>query len=240
MATLSTKALVLSTIKYGDTSLIVRCFTLESGIKSYLIKGVLSSKRGPIKAAYFQVLTQLHIEANHNAKGRLNSLKEVRVLHPYTSIYANIFKQTISLFLSEVLNSTIREEEANEGLFLYLETSFVWLDTHSEISNFHLLFLINLTRYLGFYPDLRKRELDIFHLQEGSFVSSSNDQQIITGTDLLQFKKLLGIHFDRMNSLRFSKSERQQVLKIILRYYQFHVDGFRLPKSLAILESVFS
>ena len=80
MAIVNTKAIVLNSLKYGDTSLIVRCFTLNEGIKTYLIRGVLKAKKGKIKAAYFQPLTQLKIEANHNNKGNLNSLKEVQIL----------------------------------------------------------------------------------------------------------------------------------------------------------------
>ena len=142
MALVTTKAIVISSLKYGDTSLIVSCFTQNEGLKAYLIKGVLSSKKGKIKAAYFQPLTQLKIEANHNNKGNLNSLKEVHVVNPYKNIYSNIFKQTIVLFLSEILGSTIQEEEENESLFSYLETSLSWLDTHDKTSNFHLLFFI--------------------------------------------------------------------------------------------------
>ena len=154
MAIVSTKAIVLSTIKYGDTSLIVRCFTLKEGLKTYLIKGVLSAKKRKLKPAYFQPLTQLQIIANHNNKGTLNSIKEVHVIRPYKYIYTNVFKQTMVLFLSEIVNSSIQEEEENEPLYYYIESALNSLDAHDEISNFHLLFLLNVTRFLGFYPDL--------------------------------------------------------------------------------------
>ena len=83
MAIVSTKAIVLSSIKYGDTSLIVKCYTEEEGVKTYLIRGVLKPKKKGIKAAYFQPLTQLKIVANHNSKNTLNSIKEVQVSQPY-------------------------------------------------------------------------------------------------------------------------------------------------------------
>ncbi len=240
MAIINTKAIVFSSLKYGDTSLIVKCFTLKEGIKTYLIKGILKAKKGKIKAAYFQPLTQLVINANHNNKGNLNSLKEVHVVHPYKSIYQNIFKQTIVLFLSDVLSTCVQEEEENSSLFSYIETSLIWLDTHDEISNFHLIFLFNLSKYLGFYPDLSETSGDYFNLLEGRFQFKSLEKETITGSDLIQFKKLLGTNFDTIDSVKFSKRERQQVLSIIIRYFELHLDGFRTPKSLGVLETVFS
>jgi DNA repair protein RecO (recombination protein O) len=240
MAIINTKAIVLSSLKYGDTSLIVRCFTQQEGIKTYLIRGVLKAKKGKIKAAYFQALTQLNIEANHNNKGNLNSLKEVHVINPYKSIYSNIFKQTIVLFLSEILNSTIQEEEENTRLFSFIEASLIWLDTHEKISNFHLLFLLNLSKYLGFYPDVSGTESQYFNLEEGCFTFSILGKEVISGNDLNQFKKLLGTNFDTIELIKFNKKERQQVLSIIIRYFELHLDGFRNPKSLGVLETVFS
>ena len=240
MALIKTKAIVLSSLKYSDTSLIVRCFTLEDGLKSYLLKGVLSAKKGKIKAAYFQPLTQLNIEASHNTKGNLNSIKEVHVVNPYTNIYTNIFKQTIVLFLSEMLSGTIQEEEANEPLFSFLETSFIWLDTNDKTSNFHLLFLLNLSKFLGFYPDTTNINYSYFNLIDGNFNESPLEKEVVFGDNLTQFKKLLGTNFDGIESMNFNKKERQQVLQIIIRYFELHLDGFRRPKSLKVLETVFN
>jgi DNA repair protein RecO (recombination protein O) len=240
MAIINTNAIVLSSLKYGDTSLIVRCFTFHEGIKSYLIRGVLKAKKGKIKAAYFQPLTQLNIEASHNNKGNLNSLKEVHVVNPYKSIYTTIFKQTIVLFLSEILSNSIQEEEENVSLFSFIETSLIWLDTHDKISNFHLLFLLNLSKYLGFYPDLLDVEKPYFNLVEGRFTTAALEKEVISGDDLFQFKKLLGTNFDTVEIVKFSKRERQSVLRIIIRYFELHLDGFRNPKSLGVLETVFS
>ena len=240
MAIVSTKAIVLSAIKYGDTSLIVRCFTLKEGLKTYLIKGALSSKKRKLKPAYFQPLTQLDIVANHNNKGALNSIKEVHVIHPYKYMYSNVFKQTIVLFLSEIVSSCIQEEEENEPLYYYIENALNWLDTHDEISNFHLLFLLNFTRFLGFYPDLSEVDKEGFNLMEGYFVALTSEKEVISGDDLIQFKKLLGINFDTISTVLFNKKERQQVLRIIIRYFELHLGGFKNPKSLGVLETVFS
>ncbi|QTE24283.1 DNA repair protein RecO [Polaribacter cellanae] len=240
MSVVSTKAIVLSTLKYSDTSLIVKCYTAESGLKSYLVRGVLKAKKGGLKIAYFQPLTQLNIVANHSSKSTLHSIKEVQILNPYKSIYKDIVKQSVVLFLSEVLSYSIQEEEKNEPLYNYLETAFVWLDVHEKIANFHLLFLLNFTRYLGFYPDLSEATKTGFNLLDGNFTDSTSEKNIISGNYFYQFKKLLGINFDGIENVSFGKNERQLVLQIIIRYFELHLDGFRKPKSLQVLETVFS
>ena len=240
MAVVSTKAIVLSSLKYSDSSLIVKCYTEEDGVKSYLIRGVLNAKKGKLKVGYFQPLTQLQITASHNNKGNLNSLKEVQVSYPFKTIYKDIVKQSVVLFLSEVLSSAIQEEEENKSRFQYLENSFIWLDTHHKIANFHLLFLLNLSRFLGFYPDISEDEKFGFNLVEGNFSNETSQKNIISGAHFYQFKKLLGINFDGIENVSFSKQERQTVLKIIIRYFELHLDGFKKPKSLQVLETVFS
>ncbi|WOC41261.1 DNA repair protein RecO [Polaribacter sp. HL-MS24] len=241
MAIISTKAIVLSAIKYSDSSLIVKCFTEKLGVKTYLIRGVLKNRKGVIKAAYFQPLTQLILEANHKQKSNLHSLKEVHVSHAYTSIHRDIVKQSIVLFLSEILSSSIQEEEENSVLYEYLETALIWLDTHDKIANFHLLFLLNFTKYLGFYPDLFDQETaSSFNLFEGSFSNAFTDKNCIVHHNLFLFKTLLGINFDAIENVLFSKQDRQALLQIIIRYFELHLDGFRKPKSLTILETVFS
>ncbi|WP_438973679.1 DNA repair protein RecO [Polaribacter sp.] len=240
MAIVTTKAIVLSAIKYGDTSLIVKCYTLQEGVKSYLVRGVLKPKKKGITAAYFQPLTQLKIVANHNTKNTLNSFKEVQIDHPYKTVHTNIIKQSVVLFLSEVLSNSIQEEEQNTVLFEYLETALQWLDLHEHVANFHLLFLLNLTGFLGFYPDLKDMDYLGFDLQEGVFSNHFSNKYVIHKNDFHQFKKLLGITFDTLEKVSYSKEERQLVLQIIIKYFKLHLGNFRALKSLQVLETVFS
>ena len=239
MPIITTKGIVLSALKYGDTSLIVKCFTYEEGVKSYLIRGVLKSKKGKLKPAYFQPLTQLLITASHKTKTTLHRIKEVQVIHPYASIPTSIVKQSILLFLSEVLSNIIKEEEENSALYNYIEAGLIWLDTHDSITNFHLLFLLNLSRFLGFYPDINQ-DASYFNLLEGSDIGSPSDKLSISGEKLFNFKKLLGINFDAVHSISFNKKERQIVLQIIIQYFELHLEGFKKPKSLRVLETVFT
>ncbi|SDS40756.1 DNA replication and repair protein RecO [Polaribacter sp. KT25b] len=240
MAIVTTKAIVLSALKFGDTSLIVKCYTQEEGVKSYLVRGILKPKKSGLKAAYFQPLTQLRIVANHNNKNTLNSIKEVQVIHPYKTFHTDIVKQSVVLFLSEVLSSSIQEEEQNSALYKYLETAFIWLDMHDKVANFHLLFLLNLTGFLGFYPDTSEINKKGFDLLDGVFSDNIYEKNVISKNDFNQFKKLLGIIFDTLENVTYSKVERQLVLQVIIQYFKLHLGNFRTPKSLQVLETVFS
>jgi len=234
----TTKAIVLSSIKSSDADLIVKCYTQE-GLKSYLLKSVLKSKKGKLKAAYFQPLTQLELVAKHTNKGGLNFIKEAKISYPYHSVPFDIVKQTIVLFLSEVLSKSIHEEEVNSQLFEYIETALIWLDTHSDIANFHLLFLLNLTKHLGFYPEKENTDYLFFNLEEGQFTNAIPRNNIVTGKNLTYLKALLGINFEGLHELQFNSSTRQAVLDILIQYFELHLPGFKKPKSLAILKTVF-
>ena len=122
----TTKAIVLSSIKYGDSDLIAKCYT-ELGIKSYLVKIIFRQKKGKLTPAFFQPLTQLEITANYNSNRTLHFIQEATLSYTYSSVSINVIKQTIVIFLSEILSKSLHEEEKNEQLFQYLETSLIWL-----------------------------------------------------------------------------------------------------------------
>ncbi|PRX56695.1 DNA repair protein RecO [Flagellimonas meridianipacifica] len=235
----TTKAIVLSSLKYGDTSLIVKAYTKTDGLKSYLLKGVLASKRGKLKAAYFLPLMQLEIVANHKNKGTLESIREAKVTNPYSSLHTDIVKNSLVLFLAEMLGNSIQEHEQDLALFNYLEYSLLWLDEHPVNASFHLLFLLNLTKYLGFYPDTSFSNSPYFDLQEGSFSTSPSLNPVVQGENLTEFTKLLGINFDALASIKIGKPRRRELIKIVILYFQLHLHGFRKPKSLEVLNAVF-
>jgi DNA repair protein RecO (recombination protein O) len=240
MGVVSTKAIVISSIKYGDSSLIVKLYTHELGLISCMIKGVLKSKKGKLKAAYFQPLTLLVTVISYQEKRNLQSIREAHVQHLYQTVHSDIIKQSVAMFLSEVLSSSIQEEESNTLLYEYLENSLLWLDSHDSISNFHLVFLLNLTKFLGFYPDTSNADKQAFHLQEGTFTEESSEKEIISGDEVLLLKTLLGIKFDAIESINFSKNQRQTLLRMLIRYFELHLHGFKNPRSLGVLEAVFS
>ncbi|HDZ05302.1 hypothetical protein LCGC14_0069430 [marine sediment metagenome] len=236
----TTKAIVFSAIKYGDTSLIVKAFTASDGIKSYLLRGVLASKKGKLKSAYFQPLTQLEIVASHKNKGTLETLKEAKVFYHYQTLYADMAKNAMTLFLAELLGNSIREEEQNEDLFEYLVASLQWLDMHKDVANFHLYFMLSLTRFLGFYPDVYQIDKPYFDLLEGEFVAVESLNPILRGENIYYFKTFLGTNFDAMHTVKMKKTNRQELLKSLILYFELHLQGFRKPKSFAVLNEVFN
>lgn len=236
----STKAIVLTSIKYGDSSLIVRCYTEKSGSKSYLLRGVLKSKKGKLRAAYFQPLTQIELVANHAIKSDLHTIKEARIAYAYETIFKDYTKQSIAFFIAEMLGNAIREEEGNPTLYAYIETALKWLDLHSSVSNFHLVFLLHLTKYLGFYPKEFQNEDVYFNMEEGRFSDVSFGANSLANEDLFLFKNVLGIKFDTMETLSLNVRERQRLLEIILKYFEMHLMGFKRPKSMEVLKKLFS
>ena len=236
----STNAIVLSKLKYRDNDLIVKCYTQQFGVISFLLRGVLKKTKGNIKAAYFQSLSQLQLVIIYKSNRDLQIIKEVKLNHFYSSIHSNIIKSTVVMFLSEVLSSILKEEEQNETLYRYIETTLLWFDTHSLSSNFHLLFLLNLTKYLGFYPEGINTESKYFNLEDGKFQNGVSGKNLVYGENLNLLKTLLGITFDTLNNVKINAKQRQQFLSKILLYLELHLGSFKTPKSLQVFNQVFN
>ncbi|MFL9829924.1 DNA repair protein RecO [Flavobacterium sp. ST-87] len=235
---IKTRAIVISALKYQEKSLIVKCFTLSHGLKSYFVRDAFSNRKSNQKMAYFQPMTILEIEATHKNKGTLEHFKEIKIAAPFQSIHSDIYKSTIVLFLSEILHHSIHEEEKNESLFEFLEAALHWLDEHDDMANFHLILMLEMTKYFGFYPDTSDMDMPFFEMNEGVFtpfhaLGSLSEHE----TQLL--KKLIALKLDS-NQKVFHVIERQILLKILIDYYAYHLDGFKRPKSLEVLKEVFA
>ncbi len=233
-----TRAIVISSIKYQEKSLIVKCFTLSDGLKSYFVRDAFSARKSNQKIAYFQPFSLLEIEAVHKNKGTLENFKEIKLAVPFQTIHSDIVKSTIVLFLSEMLHYSIHEEEENIALFTYLENSLMWLDANDDMANFHLIFLLEASKYLGFYPDISNIEMPFFEMKEGYF-SPFSSKNTLSEHETMLFKKLINLKLES-DIKTFYVIERQLLLKIIIDYYSFHLEGFRKPKSVEVLKEVFS
>ncbi|GAB4154545.1 MAG: DNA repair protein RecO [Winogradskyella sp.] len=233
------QAIVLSKLKYGDNDLIVKCYTKERGIVSYILRGVAKSRKGNNKTVYFQELSQLYLEENFKPNRSLQSIKDIKFSYIYTSVHTNIFKSAIVIFLAEVLSNALKEEEKNEALFEYLEVTLQYLDRAEHYSNFHLLFLLKLTRYLGFQPENQNPDYPYFNLESGVFEVKNNGIYSISAHNLTLLKSLLGINFDALLTIKINTKQRQEFLNILLYYFELHLEGFKKPKSLEVLNEVF-
>ena len=233
-----TKAIVISSLKYQEKSLIVKCFTQSDGLKSYFVPNAFSAKKSNQKIAYFQPLSILEIEASHKNKGTLEHFKEIKLAHAFQTISTDIVKSTIAMFLSEIIHQSIHEEEKNENLFNFLESALLWLDAHDQMANFHLILMLEMTKFLGFYPDTSEMEFKFFDTKEGVF-SPIQGTTCLSEHETFLFKKLIDLKFDSGQKV-FAGVERQILLKILLDYYTIHLDGFKKPKSLDVLKEVFA
>jgi len=232
---LKTKAIVINSVKYQDKALVVKCFTFTDGLKSYYVRDAFSSSQKGKKSAYFQPFTILEIEANHRNKNTLNHFISIKPL-VYTTIPTDIIKSSFVLFLSEVLNAALKDESKNEDLFLFLETALLWLDENQTSVNFHLVFLLEMTKFLGFYPNIAEGRF--FDMSEGVFANVKSANCMAEEESLL-FRQLLHL---KINSLEnpFSNAQRKLLLVIILDYYSRHIENFRKPKSIEVLKEVFT
>ncbi|MBV2195196.1 MAG: DNA repair protein RecO, partial [Flavobacterium sp.] len=190
-----TKAIVISALKYQEKSLIVKCFTQSDGLKSYFVPSAYSNKKANQKIAYFQPLTIIEIEANHKNKGTLEHFKEIKLAHSFHTINTDIVKSTIVIFLSEILHHSIHEEEKNENLFSFLETALLWLDAHEEATNFHLILMMEMTKFLGFYPDVSEIDFDFFDVKEG-FFTPFQSVNTLSAHETQLLKRLIELKFD--------------------------------------------
>lgn len=236
----STDAIIISKIKYGDSDIILNCYTEGHGIKSYLLKGVLKQRKGKFKPAYLQPLTQVHLLAEHKSNRSLQRLQELKPIVHYNSLHTDISKSTVVMFLSEILQQLLKEEEKNESLYTLITASLQWFDEQENSPNYHLLFLLKLTKYLGFYPDFANIEYEFFNLESGKFESNKQNLYSISGGNLTLLKQLLGINFDGLKTLKVNSRQRQDFLNMILLYFELHLGGFKKPKSLQVLNQVFS
>ena len=145
-----TRGIVFRFTKYGETSISVNIFTELFGLQGYIINSV-RTKSSKNKIALFQPLTLLDLVVYHRANANLNRIKEVKCIHPFQSLAIDIKKSVVSMFINEIVNKTVKDESHAKEVFEFLFRSVVLLDTmNNNIENFHLIFLIKLSRYLGF------------------------------------------------------------------------------------------
>src|SRR5690606_36691124 len=164
---IKSNAIVLNSLRYQEKSLIVKCFTKHFGLKTYFIQNAFSKRNKNLKSAYFQPLNQLQLEAVHKNKGSMENIREIKLAYAYLTIPFDFYKNNVGIFLSEVLSGRIKEEQADNGLYHFIETALIWFDEHDFNDDFHLWLLLHLINYLGFYPDDSHRDARYFNPREG-------------------------------------------------------------------------
>ncbi|MBU2526603.1 MAG: DNA repair protein RecO [Bacteroidetes bacterium] len=236
---IQTKAIVISSLKYGDNSLIVKCFTRSSGMKSYLIRGVLSAKSKKFKSAFFQPLTLLELTAIHKDKGTLEQILEVQLDEALKTIHFQIEKSSVAVFLSEILNMSIREEATHKDMYDFLASEIIRFDALPVQPDFHHLFLIRLSKYLGFFPDIEDTGL-YFDLLEGRLQQGYNTKQMLNAQQTATFIAYVARTEKAYSENTDNIGHRKEMLDHLLRYYAMQLEGFKNPKSLTVLREIFT
>lgn len=217
-----TRGVVFRFTKYGETSIIVTLFTEVFGLQAYIVNGV-RSKSGKNKIALFQPLTLLDLVVYHRPNANINRIKEVKCLHPYQSIFSDIKKSTLSMFILEVVNKTVKEESHAQELCDFFIQSFVTLDQiDRNTENFHLIFLIKLSRHLGFGAHNINEVL-------GARMTSPDNEDILNqliGSDYLRFTVM-------------NNRQRREILDLILKFYADHIENLGEFKSIQVLREIF-
>lgn len=235
-----TRGIVLHTLNYSDTSVIARVYTEQFGLQAYMINGA-RGKKAKIKANIFQPLSLVDMVVYHKEKSGLQRISEIRNNHPFTSIPYNIVKTSIVMFVNEVLYKAIREEEPNQRLFEFIFSSVQMLDLEPDnCANFHLSFLVQLSKYLGFFPQGKAcAETPCFDLQEGTFIAREPMHPYFLDSDLsLILNELLETDLNSASTLHVMNSQRRELLSKLILYYELHLASLRQINSHLILEQV--
>lgn len=237
-----TRGIVLRSVRFGESSLIVDVLTKSSGRVSFMVH-IPKTSKGKIKKQYFQPMTLLDFEYDFRQRSNLQRIKDVRVSLPYSSIPIDPAKSCISLFLSEFIYYATRNEQENPTLFTYISTSLEWLDNaYEDFANFHLVFMMRLGKFLGFHPFLEDFTPGcFFDLRNGCFtLSMPLHTDFLNAADAGHLYNLMRMNFDTMKLFKLSHDDRNRITEIVLRYYKLHLPNMPELQSFDILREVFA
>lgn len=237
-----TKAIVLYSLNYSDAYLIIHSYTEEFGRMSYLVSRIKGKKTKTPKSL-FHPLSVLDLEVEHHNVRDIQRLKEAKVHIPFLSLLDNPVKSTISIFLAEFIAKVVKEAHSNKLLFDYIFQSLRILDLlEKDYANFHLVFMIRLSQFLGFYPDSGGYRRGLyFDMQNGVFVHYKPMHIYFLNPDeSFVFYNLLRMNYENMFSFKMGGNDRKNIIERIIEYYRLHLTPFSDIKSLEILHEVFA
>jgi len=239
---IKSKGIVIKTIRYSESALIVKIYTLSHGLLSFYVQGVYS-KKAVLKPSYFLPMQKLELDFYFHEHKNLLRLKEV---HPEISspdLHWQINKSPVSLILSELVTKTVKEIEKNEEMFGFLSKALTALsNAENNTSNFLLFFIVHFCYFLGFFPSGNySLDTPFFNLQTGRF-SEINSENAFSLSDLESkiLSQIIESSIDKFSSYTLSYENRSRLLEKMLTYYEIHVEGFSGLTSMGVLKEVFS
>jgi DNA repair protein RecO (recombination protein O) len=237
-----TRGIVLHRYKYSDSKIISNIYTEKFGLKTYIIFGN-TGKKSKMQINLLQPLAILDLNVYNKETGEIQKIKELSINYPFTSMYSDIKKSTLSFFIAEFLLKTLKEQEPDPSLFEFLFRSFIKLEEdQNKISNFHILFLTELCHYLGIHPDKNYSSTNkIFDLQSGRFVLGNPfHDNFLNEKQSEQFNIILNHSTMYSYKLDLNLEERRFYLQTLLQYYQIHLERPGKLKTLQIISDIFS
>ena len=239
---LKSRAIVLRTVKYGDSQWIVDLLTEEAGRMSCICT-IPHSGRGKIKKQFFQPLHLLDLVVTCRSTASLQRLADVRLQVPLVSIPVEPSKLAIALFVAEFLCYATRGERQNSALYDYVSNSILWLDGASQgYSNFHLVFMMRLSRFLGFWPNLDNyAEGKGFDLREGMFVDSVPlHKDYVEADEAARIVPLMRMNYATMHLYRMNRKDRNRCVEWLLHFYRLHIPDFPELRSWLVLRELYA
>ncbi|MBX2973080.1 MAG: DNA repair protein RecO C-terminal domain-containing protein [Flavobacteriales bacterium] len=232
----TTQAVVLKTIRHGDSTVVLKALTELLGVRSFMVR---TGKKGGIAQAALQPLNRIELVAHEAPERDLLTVRELRVYEPYSRVSFDAVRGALALFVQEVLYRSLRGETADPGLFAFVQETLRAMDTAPDVRNFPLVFLVRYSEQLGFLPSPSGDGEDHFDLLEGEFVHGAGRHGHTMGPPLsLHLAALLPVDFTTMDRIAIASAQRRELLDHLLLYFRMHVEGLGELRSPAVLHQV--
>ncbi|MEP6700989.1 MAG: DNA repair protein RecO [Bacteroidota bacterium] len=235
-----TRAIVLRTVKFGESSLIVDMYTEQKGHQTFIINSVRKAK-SITPPSYLQLLTLVDIVAYHQEHKKINRIKEVRLDHTYQSIPFEMNKSAVITCLAEMTSRCLSTSYPQPELFSFLHDQLVHYDTSAEYDrDFLIRILVALTHYLGFGLDVPNEihHGQYFDLLEGHITNAKPlHDYLMDPKDVIHLKLILNTKPPKKADVPLE--DRRRIIDLIILYYQLHIETLREVHSLKILRELF-
>ena len=238
-----TKGIVLRTIKYGETSLVVTIFTELFGVQTYMVNGVRSSKATSAKANYFQPAAILDLVVYHRPTQAMQRIKEFSWAFLYRDLLSNVIRNSIASYMVELLHKCLKQPEPNPDLFNFCEAALLQLDESGKTvtANFALFFAVQLPHFFGFrLDDNYSSECAVLDLQEGNFTEAHpHHPNFIEGEWAAITSQLLKVMQPmELEAFTLNRETRRNLLLKYQDFYSLHIQDFGQMKTLMVLHEV--
>ena len=235
-----TRGIVLRTVKINDNKLIVDFLSREEGRLSAVWK-ITTSRTSKVRRQYFQPMTILNVNLERSPRQHMSRIKEAQIAIPYSSISLDGDKMAITFFLAEFMNYATRSMHTDALLYDFVEQSLIWLDASNKgIANFHLMFMVRMSLFLGFQPDMSTYgEGALFDLREGIFCTTAPlHSDFLNAEDAKKMQILMRMSPSNLHLFPLSRNERNRIIDITLMYYRLHIPQFGEMKTLEVLREL--